>query len=74
MFSFSGNLTPATYATLTHIRTKHPTMQPEVPPLTSSERDWLMEFVDEWAKRMERGLLSRKVLKKYRAAKKGPHQ
>lgn len=73
MFTFSGNLTPATYAALTHIRTKHPTMRPEVPPLTVEERDWLNAFIDEWAKRMERGLVSRKVLRKYRATGEAPH-
>lgn len=73
MFTFSGNLAPATYAALTHIRTKHPPMTPTVPPLTSEERDWLNAFIDEWAKRMERGLVSRKVLRKYRATGEPPH-
>lgn len=68
MFTFSGNLTAETYAALVHIREKHPTMLPQVPPLTSEERDWLNGFIDEWAKRLERGLISRKVLKKYKAA------
>jgi len=68
MFTYSGNLTPATYQSLVHIRTKHPPMTPTVPPLTSDERAWLMTFIDEWARRMERGLVSRKVLRKYQSA------
>lgn len=68
MFTFAGNLTVDCRATLVHIRTKHPAMKPE-PPLTDSEQIWLRLFVDELVRRIERNLVSRKVLKKY--GKKG---
>lgn len=67
MFTFSGNLSPAGWATLKHIQTKHPPMTPTSPPLDAKEVEWLNAFIDEWARRMERGLVSRKVLRKYRS-------
>lgn len=71
LFTLSGNLTPAAHATLKHIQTKHPPMTPSTPPLTTEERKWLEGFIEEWAQRLERGLLSRKLLKKYGPGKGG---
>jgi hypothetical protein len=66
MFTEDKGLTPDCLIALNHIRAKHPTMKPEVPPLTSAEKDWLLEFVDEWAKQLEGDLTARRHLPKYR--------